>query len=70
MAFYISFNKSVDIVFFLSVHLPEHDVQGADDGHDVGQHVVLAHQVQTGQVGKPGGLDLAPAKTNQRLEII
>src|SRR5579875_1531011 len=28
-----------------SVHLPEHDVERAEDGGDVGQHVAPAHEI-------------------------
>ena len=44
----------------LPVHLPEDDVEGADDGDDVGQHGVLADVVDGREVGESGRLDLAP----------
>uniref|UniRef100_A0A8W7PRP2 Uncharacterized protein n=1 Tax=Anopheles coluzzii TaxID=1518534 RepID=A0A8W7PRP2_ANOCL len=44
----------------LAIDLAEHDVQRADDGDHVREHVVAADLVERGQMGEPGRLDLAP----------
>ena len=38
----------------LPIDLPEHDVEAAQDGGDVGQHVAAVHEVHGLQMGKPG----------------
>ena len=47
----------------LPVDLPEHDVEAAQYGRDVGQHVAAVHEVHGLQVGKAGGADLAAVGT-------
>src|SRR5215510_6306177 len=42
-----------------SVHLAEHDVDRAEDGRDVGQHVAAAEEVHGGEMGEAGRADLA-----------
>lgn len=46
-----------------SIDLPEHDVEGADDGHNVGEHGAPRDSVEHGQMGEPGRSDLAPVGT-------
>ena len=44
----------------LSIHLTEHNIHGANDGDNVGQHVVSADVVHQGEVEEARRLDLAP----------
>ena len=53
-------NRSFPRPWTLSVDFAKNNIQRADDGAYVRQHVVLADVVHGGQVGEPGGLDLAP----------
>ena len=46
----------------LAVDLAEHDILCPDDGHDIREHVALAHEVQRLQVRKARGLDLATVR--------
>jgi hypothetical protein len=41
------------------VDLPEHDVERAEDGGDVGQHVALVHEVHRLQMREARRADLA-----------
>src|SRR5215471_18313315 len=42
-----------------SIHLPEHDVERAEDGGDVGEHVAFAEEVHRLQMRETGRPDLA-----------
>jgi hypothetical protein len=37
-----------------AVHLPEHDIQGADDGDSICEHVTPAQFIEGGQVREAG----------------
>ena len=41
------------------IHLTKHDVLGANQSDDVGEHVALGHHVERREVGEPRGADLA-----------
>src|SRR5258706_2911205 len=41
------------VIARLPVHVPEHDVDGADDRHRIGQHVAFGHFVHRREVGEP-----------------
>ena len=45
---------------FLPINLTKDNVQSADDGHDIGDHHVLAEVVYGGQMREARRLDLAP----------
>ena len=47
---------------FLSIHLAEHNVQSANNGHGVGQHVTARDFIHSRQVGESGRLDLASVR--------
>lgn len=46
----------------LSIDFAEHDVQCTNDGDNVGQHVILADNVECRQMRKAGRLDLAAVR--------
>ena len=46
----------------LSVNLSEHDILRPDNGDDVGEHVALAHKVQSLEMGETRRLDLAAVR--------
>src|ERR1700752_3794136 len=43
----------------LPIDLTKHDVEAAQDGGDVGQHVPAVHEIRGLEVGEAGGADLA-----------
>src|SRR5690606_26681070 len=45
-----------------AVDLAEHDVERAENGRDVGQHVAAAHEVHGLQMGEARRLDLAAVR--------
>uniref|UniRef100_A0A182TXL0 Uncharacterized protein n=1 Tax=Anopheles melas TaxID=34690 RepID=A0A182TXL0_9DIPT len=45
-----------------AINLAKHDIQRADNGHHIRQHVMPSNLVQRCQMGKPGRLNLAPIR--------
>ena len=57
-------------IFYSAIDFAEDDVERSDDGDNVGQHQVLADVVDQRQVGKAGGLDLAPEMTRSQSSTV